>query len=178
MLRFCSALRRTDESETKQTSTATNAAVCSRRNYVQPRSRKMRSKIGSGIPSSQSRMYPAAPACLIRSFSFIELNSVPYDLATGAGSRYFLLRPAFSQCFLVNDAFRQFAELFIGLAFFIERLLQKLGCIIFGEQIRECPHRTIGGNFVMLDALGGGNQSGVDNRFVALLFQHFRAFLD
>ena len=33
--------------------------------YVQPRSRKIRSKTGIGIPSSQSRMYPDAPACLI-----------------------------------------------------------------------------------------------------------------
>jgi hypothetical protein len=39
--------------------------------YVQPRKRKMRSKIGSGIPSSQSKMYPAAPACLILSFKRI-----------------------------------------------------------------------------------------------------------
>lgn len=33
--------------------------------YVQPRSRKITSKIGIGIPSSQSRMYPVAAACLI-----------------------------------------------------------------------------------------------------------------
>jgi hypothetical protein len=33
--------------------------------YVQPRSRKIRSKIGIGIPRSQSKMYPVAPASLI-----------------------------------------------------------------------------------------------------------------
>jgi hypothetical protein len=33
--------------------------------YVQPRSRKMRSKTGIGIPSSQSKMYPVAPASFI-----------------------------------------------------------------------------------------------------------------
>ena len=33
--------------------------------YVQPRSRKIRSKIGIGIPRSQSKMYPVAPVCLI-----------------------------------------------------------------------------------------------------------------
>jgi hypothetical protein len=33
--------------------------------YVQPRSKKIKSKIGIGIPRSQSRMYPVAPACLI-----------------------------------------------------------------------------------------------------------------
>jgi hypothetical protein len=33
--------------------------------YAQPRSRKMRSKIGIGIPKSQSKMYPVAPASLI-----------------------------------------------------------------------------------------------------------------
>src|SRR5580704_7497705 len=32
--------------------------------YAQPRSRKMRSKIGIGIPRSQSKMYPVTPASL------------------------------------------------------------------------------------------------------------------
>jgi len=35
------------------------------RDYVQPRSKKIKSKIGIGIPRSQSKMYPVAPACLI-----------------------------------------------------------------------------------------------------------------
>jgi hypothetical protein len=33
--------------------------------YVQPRRRKMINKIGIGIPRSQSKIYPAAPECLI-----------------------------------------------------------------------------------------------------------------
>jgi len=33
--------------------------------YVQPRSRKIRIKIGIGIPRSQSKMYPVAPASFI-----------------------------------------------------------------------------------------------------------------
>src|SRR5947199_10828890 len=33
--------------------------------YVQPRNKKIRSKIGIGIPRSQSKMYPVAPASLI-----------------------------------------------------------------------------------------------------------------
>jgi hypothetical protein len=33
--------------------------------YVQPRSRKIRSKIGIGIPRSQSKMYPVVPPSLI-----------------------------------------------------------------------------------------------------------------
>jgi hypothetical protein len=39
--------------------------ACSQNPYVQPRSKKIRSKIGIGIPSSQSKMYPVAAACLI-----------------------------------------------------------------------------------------------------------------
>jgi hypothetical protein len=35
------------------------------KSYVQPRSRKMRSKTGMGIPKSQSKMYPVAPAFFI-----------------------------------------------------------------------------------------------------------------
>ena len=33
--------------------------------YVQPRSRKMRSKIGMGIPRSQSKIYPVAAVSFI-----------------------------------------------------------------------------------------------------------------
>jgi hypothetical protein len=38
---------------------------------VQPRSKKNRSKIGIGTPSSQSKMYPVAATSLIRSRSLI-----------------------------------------------------------------------------------------------------------
>jgi len=33
--------------------------------YVQPRNKKIRIKIGIGMPKSQSKMYPVAPACSI-----------------------------------------------------------------------------------------------------------------
>jgi hypothetical protein len=39
--------------------------VVGRLGYVQPRNKKISSNIGMGIPRSQSRMYPVAPACLI-----------------------------------------------------------------------------------------------------------------
>src|SRR5205807_4740785 len=41
--------------------------------YVQPRSRKNKSKTGIGIPRSHSKIYPAAPVSLIRSFSFMPI---------------------------------------------------------------------------------------------------------
>ena len=41
------------------------SAIAPKIPYVQPRSRKIRSKIGIGIPRSQSKMYPVAPASLI-----------------------------------------------------------------------------------------------------------------
>ena len=41
------------------------SGLISSADYVQPRSKKIRSKIGIGIPRSQSRMYPVAPASLI-----------------------------------------------------------------------------------------------------------------
>jgi hypothetical protein len=44
------------------------------RNYVQPRSRKIISKIGIGIPRSQSKMYPVAPACLNLSLKCILIS--------------------------------------------------------------------------------------------------------
>src|SRR5688572_1009664 len=39
--------------------------------YVQPRSRKNKSRIGIGTPRSQSKIYPDAASCSIRSFSLI-----------------------------------------------------------------------------------------------------------
>ena len=38
---------------------------------MQPRSRKISSKIGIGIPRSHRRMYPVAPACLILFLKYI-----------------------------------------------------------------------------------------------------------
>jgi hypothetical protein len=38
---------------------------------VQPRSKKMISNIGMGMPRSHSKMYPVAPACLILSLMCI-----------------------------------------------------------------------------------------------------------
>ena len=38
---------------------------CLRCFYVQPRNKKIRIKIGTGMPKSQSKMYPVAPACSI-----------------------------------------------------------------------------------------------------------------
>src|SRR5437868_11002205 len=41
--------------------------------YVQPRSRKNKSRTGIGIPRSHSKIYPAAPVSLICSFSFMPI---------------------------------------------------------------------------------------------------------
>jgi hypothetical protein len=61
-------------------------------NYVQPRSRKKSNKIGIGIPSNQSKIYPVAPASLIFSFKFI-LRSFPLSVDKFRRSR---LRPEHS----------------------------------------------------------------------------------
>ena len=51
--------------------------------YAQPRSRKIRSKIGIGIPRSQSRMYPVAPASLILLVKrILDILSSSYRLGT------------------------------------------------------------------------------------------------
>ena len=56
--------------------------------YVQPRSRKIRSRIGIGIPRSQSKMYPVAPVCLIPLVKridtpFLVIDSRPADILGG-----------------------------------------------------------------------------------------------
>jgi hypothetical protein len=66
--------------------------ACSQNLYVQPRSRKISSKIGTGIPRSQSKMYPVAPACLILFVNRISdnpfLNVVDSELFVCAGTCY------------------------------------------------------------------------------------------
>src|SRR5439155_25708482 len=47
----------------------------SARSYVQPRSRKISNRIGIGIPKSQSKIYPVAPASLI--FALKRIQDVP-----------------------------------------------------------------------------------------------------
>jgi hypothetical protein len=48
-----------------------SADFFSRLIYVQPRRRKIRSRIGIGIPNSQSKMYPVAPVIGTVSFNFM-----------------------------------------------------------------------------------------------------------
>ena len=50
---------------------------------MQPRSRKTKSKIGTGIPRSQSKIYPVAPACLILVVKrILDILSSSYRLGT------------------------------------------------------------------------------------------------
>ena len=58
------------------------------RNYVQPRNKKIMSKIGIGIPRSQSKMYPVAPACLNLSLKRILISfflKIARERAAGLG---------------------------------------------------------------------------------------------
>jgi hypothetical protein len=77
---------------------------------VQPRNRKINSKIGIGIPNSQSKIYPVAPASLILFVSRILL----YPLA-----------------FLQTLNF--LSEFFFGFAEFLLEAAEKLFVLPFGK---------------------------------------------
>jgi hypothetical protein len=64
-----------DQSLAAETRTpAASAALYPTPNYVQPRNKKIKNKIGIGIPRSQSKMYPVAPACLNLSIKCILIS--------------------------------------------------------------------------------------------------------
>jgi hypothetical protein len=55
---------------------------------VQPRNKKIMNKIGSGIPRSQSKIYPVAPACLNLSLKRILISfflKIARERAAGLG---------------------------------------------------------------------------------------------
>src|SRR5436189_2862203 len=90
--------------------------------YVQPRSRKIRSKIGIGIPRSQSKMYPVAPACLILCIKCIFVLSLerftssqfpfgvlpwicPVSFGAGPEVPHLSLRQTLGRCRLIDRTF-------------------------------------------------------------------------
>lgn len=90
--------------------------------HVQPRSKKIKSKIGIGIPRSQSKMYPVAPASLIlfikcmfvlsperftsSQFPFGVLPWIcPVSFGAGPEVPHLSLRQTLSRCRLIDRTF-------------------------------------------------------------------------
>ena len=53
--------------------------------------------------------------------------------------------------FDVDDFLSELAQPFIGLAFFIERLLKKFGRVFFAEHVGKGAHGAVAGDFVVLN---------------------------
>ncbi len=68
---------------------------------------------------------------------------------------------------LVDAALRELGQHVVGVAFLVERLLEKPDRVIVAEGLGIAARGAIGGNLVVLDALGRGNQRRVE-RLAAL----------
>jgi hypothetical protein len=77
---------------------------------------------------------------------------------------------------LVDALLGQLRQFLVGGGFLVERLLQQLGGVLAAEAKREGAGRAVAGDFVMLDALGGGDQGGVLNGRVARSLDRFLSF--
>ena len=74
----------------------------------------------------------------------------------------------------IDDLNGERGEVFVGGIFFVESFFQKVGGIIHIEELRPTAQTAVGGDFVMLDFLGGANQRGV----AEILLDQFRTFGD
>src|SRR5262245_17649495 len=76
---------------------------------------------------------------------------------------------------LFVDRLGERGEFLVGLAFLIERLLEELGDFRFAECLGEGAGGTVGGDLVMLDALGGADELGVADGVGRVLLDGFLA---
>src|SRR5688572_22205760 len=80
--------------------------------------------------------------------------------------------------FLVDGALGELAQQLVSLLLFLEGLIEQ-PCRIAHAELR-CPslERAVAANLVMLDGLGGIDQTGVESLAVGEVLHHLLAFLD
>src|SRR5579872_2283971 len=83
-----------------------------------------------------------------------------------------------SSRFGVDRADGQFRERIIGFLFLGQRLVEKLDGVLVTELSGPCFQRAVTGNLVMLNSLGGGQQTGIERRCVGILIHDFLAFVE
>src|SRR4030095_12804175 len=71
-----------------------------------------------------------------------------------------------------NGVQRDGGELFVGSRLFVQRLLEQLRDLGVAEVLGEGPGGAVGGNLVVLDALGGANEGGVNDGDGAVRFEN------
>ena len=84
----------------------------------------------------------------------------------GASSRFGLL---------IYCRFGDFGQCLIRCFFFFQSCLEKFGGVIKTQFFRPRYQRAVSGNFVMLNSLGGGEETSVECRGAFILFHDFRA---
>ncbi len=79
---------------------------------------------------------------------------------------------------MVDDGFGDVGELFVGGAFFVEGFLEKVGDVLVAELLGEGAGTAVGGDFVVLDALSGTDEGGVEDFGGEAFLHHLFALFD
>src|SRR4028118_2080851 len=79
---------------------------------------------------------------------------------------------------VVDAVFGQARKSFIGLRFFFQSLLEKVGCIGVVELQGVRTRRTVSRDFKVLDFLLRCNQNGITNGWLLRRLQEFLSFCD
>ena len=80
--------------------------------------------------------------------------------------------------FEVHGCLRDFGEFLVGFFFFIEGVSENLGDVPLPQQLGKADGTAVAGNFVVLHALGGGDEQGIGDCAGRILFQHLGALFD
>src|SRR3954447_22117514 len=62
---------------------------------------------------------------------------------------------------LVDGGFGELGEELVGFAFFVEGLLEEFGGLVLAEHFGVGAHGAVAGDFVVFDALSGGDEGGI-----------------
>jgi hypothetical protein len=78
----------------------------------------------------------------------------------------------------IDALLRELRELLVRGRLFVEGLLQEVDRVVLAEMLREGARAAIAGDFIVLDALSGGDEGGILDIGIAGRADDLRAFLD
>ena len=76
------------------------------------------------------------------------------------------------------DLLGELGQLLVGFLLFFESFLEKRSGFVLAKNVGIGAHGAVGGDFVMLHALRGRNQSGVERVLFQVLIHHLRSLFD
>src|SRR5882724_6138870 len=135
------------------------------------------------LPEAKARgvTFLSFPSCQISPFRIYIMRELSSG-RPGLRRDFLALAPVFVGLLGVRgfqvDAAGQLSQFLICFFFFLEGLLQERQCPVFSEELGVRADTSVTRHFIVLDALSGGNKSGVQFFRSRIFCDHFGAFLD